>query len=191
MARVKLEAGTGIAGFSGRIGNLVFRMSAEGTTYVQQAPAPGSGPGSAAQQHYRRHFGAAARYGRAQQASAAGRAYYQPFVRPARFASVYSVALADFLKPPQIVAVEVGAYRGQAGEQLRIQAHDPYGVTAVRLVLRDAAGRELEQGEAEPEEGGWWSYTTICSHLPGAVRQVVVTARDRPGNAAELVVDLE
>lgn len=72
MARVKLEAGTGIAGISGRIGNLVFRVSADGTTYVQQAPTTARGPGSAAQQQYRQRFGAAARYGRSQQASAEG-----------------------------------------------------------------------------------------------------------------------
>lgn len=49
MARVKLKAGTSIAGLSGRVGNLVFRVSAEGTTYVQQAPTAAQGPGSAAQ----------------------------------------------------------------------------------------------------------------------------------------------
>ena len=125
MARVKIEAGSGIAGLSGRVGNLVFRMSADGDTYVQQAPAGRKQPGSAAQQAYRRKFGDAARYRREQAASAEGRAYYQPFVQPGRFGSVYRTALADFAKPPQVLAVSAEDYYGQAGEHLRIRRTSP------------------------------------------------------------------
>ncbi|SET76029.1 hypothetical protein [Hymenobacter actinosclerus] len=191
MARVKIEAGSGIAGLSGRVGNLVFRMSADGDTYVQQAPASSKQPGSAAQQAHRRKFGDAARYGREQAASAEGRSYYQPFVQPGRFGSVYRTALADFAKPPQLLAVEADDYQGQAGKHLRIQAHKPCGVAAVRVRVLDAAGRVLEEGAAMPECGGWWNYETQQVHPAGVSRQLQVLARDRPGNEATEIVDLK
>lgn len=191
MARVKLEAGSGIAGLSGRVGNLIFRLSAEGRTYVQQAPASKKRPASAAQQAHRRRFGAAARYGREQQASAEGRAYYQPFVQPGRFGSVYRTALADFAKPPQLLAVEADAYYGQAGAYLRMQAHKPCGVVAVRVQVLDAAGQVLEQGAAKPETADWWAYITQQTHPAGAARQLQVLALDRPGNEAALTIDLK
>lgn len=189
MARVKMEPGSGIAGLSGRVGNLVFRRIADGTTYVQQAPGPSQRSGSAAQQQYRARFGAAAAYGRTQQASAEGRAYYQSFVAAGRFASVYQVALADFLKPPQLLAVETSNYQGQGGAQLRIQAHDPHGVAVVWVRILNATGQVLEEGTAALEGGDWWAYQTTHSHL--AARQLQVTAQDRPGNTAGLVVELE
>ncbi|NVO32650.1 hypothetical protein [Hymenobacter lapidiphilus] len=191
MARVKMEAGSGIAGLSGRIGNLVFWMSADGTTYVQQAPTIKKRPGSAAQQQYRKRFRAAADYGHAQQACAEGRAYYQPFVQPGRFASVYSMALADFLKPPQLLAVEADGYHGQTGTRLRIHACNPYGVRAVWVWVLDAAGRVLEEGAAQQEGADWWAYETTQLHPATAVRQLQAVAHDRPGNEAQLTVSLE
>ncbi|WBA41948.1 hypothetical protein [Hymenobacter canadensis] len=191
MARVKVEAGSGISGISGRVGNLVFRMSADGTTYLQQAPAGKKQPGSAAQQEYRRVFGVAARYGREQQASAEGRAYYQPFVQPGRFGSVYRTALADFTKPPQLLAAETGSYQGQMGELLRVQAHKPCGVTSVRVQVLAATGQVLEEGEAGPVGDNWWAYKTQQTHQVAAAQQLRILAQDQPGNEVEMVVDLK
>lgn len=190
MARVKMEEGSGIAGISGRVGNLVFRMSADGNTYLQQAAAGKKRPGSEAQQQYRRIFGVAARYGREQQASAEGRAYYQPFVQPGRFGSVYRTALADFTKPPQLLAVEANGYQGQMGEHLRAQAYKPCGVTSVKVQVLDATRQVLEEGEAEPIGDNWWAYRTQQAHPAAAAQQLRVLAYDRPGNEAELVVNL-
>ncbi len=191
MARVKLEAGTGIASLSGRVGNLVFRTMADGQTYAQQAPAPVRRPGSAAQQQWRKGtFREAVAYGKAQQASAEGRAYYQPHVQPGKFGSVYSMALADYTKPPQVLAVEAAGYRGQAEAQLRVRAHDPFGVAAVRVQLLNEAGQVLEEGEAAAADDDWWHYSTRQAHPTGAVRQVRVLALDRPGNRTEYLLNL-
>ncbi|MDJ0364569.1 hypothetical protein QMK33_05345 [Hymenobacter sp. H14-R3] len=190
MARVKMVEGSGIAGISGRIGNLVFRMSADGVTYAQQA-AGKKGPPSAAQQQHQTDFKAAAAYGREQQGSAEGRAYYQPYVQPARFGSVYSMALSDFSKPPQLLVVEADGYRGQAGAVLRVRAHKPCGVVAVQVRVLDKAGQVLEHGEATHEAGDWWTCATRATHPEAAAWQVQAIAWDRPGKTAELAIMLE
>ncbi|QKG51619.1 hypothetical protein [Hymenobacter sp. BRD67] len=191
MARVKLEAGRGIASLSGRIGNLVFRTMADGQTYAQLAPVLVKRSGSVAQQQWRQGtFREAVAYGKAQQASAEGRAYYQPHVRPGSFGSVYSMALADYTKPPLVLAVEAEQYRGQGSVQLRIRAQDPFGVVAVRVQILNEAGQVLEEGTAEAVGDDWWHYVTGQAHPTGAARQLRAVAIDRPGNEGDYILNL-
>lgn len=192
MARVKLKAGAGIASLSGRIGNIVFRTAADGQTYAQQAPAPGHRPGTPAQQQWRKgRFLEAVAYGNAQKRDPAGIAYYERFRQPGSFQSVYSLALADHTHPPQVLALEAAGYQGQAGAHLRVRAHDPYGVTAVRVQVLSADGLVLEEGTAEELADDWWQYQTQQPCPPSAARQLRALATDRPGNVGERVVDLE
>lgn len=192
MARVKLDPKAGIASLSGRIGNLVFRTAADGQTYAQQAPAPTKQPGSAAQQQWRRGvFKSGVEYGNLQKRDPEGIAYYERFRRPGSFTSVYSLALADYSKPPQVLALEAANYRGLAGTLVRVQAHDPYGVAAVQVQVLGAAGQVLEEGKAELMAGEWWAYATTQAHPAGTVRQLRALAFDRPGNVGERMLDVK
>lgn len=192
MARVKLEPGAGIASLSGHIGNLVFRTTADGQTYAQQAPAPVKRPGSAAQQQWRRGiFKSGVKYSNAQKRDPEGIAYYVRFRRPGSFTSVYSLVLADYSKPPQVLALEAAGYQGQAGTLVRVRAHDPYGVAAVRVQVLDADGQVLEEGQAQLIADEWWAYATTQTHLADAARQLRALAYDRPGNASEALLCLK
>lgn len=192
MARIKLEVGAGIASISGRIGNIVFRTAADGQTYAQQAPAPGQQPGTPAQQQWRKgKFLEAVAYGNAQKRDPTGIAYYERFRQPGSFQSVYSLALADYTHPPQVLALAAAGYRGQAGAYLRVRAHDPYGVTTVRVQVLSATGLVLEEGNAEMLGDDWWQYQTRQQYPPSVARQLRALATDRPGNVGEKVLDLE
>ena len=192
MARVTFTTGSGIESLSGRVGNLVFRTTADARTYAQQAPARTKQPGTPAQQQWRKGtFREAVSYGNAQKRDPAGIAYYERFKKAGSFNSVYNLALADYAKPPEVRAVEITGYRGQSGKTLRVQAHDPYGVVAVRVQVLDAAGQVLEEGEATSHEEEWWEYSTCQEHAPGAAQQVRAFAFDRPGNCAAGSVELD
>ena len=191
MARVTFTEKSGIESMSGRVGNLVFRTTADARTYAQQAPAPARRPGTPAQQQWRKGtFREAVAYGNAQKCDPAGIAYYERFRKPGSFNSVYNLALADYTKPPEVRAVEAVNYIGQAGATLRVRAHDPYGVVAVRVQILDAAGQVLEEGEALAVAEEWWGYTTSQAHAPGTAQQVRALAFDRPGNGAAGSVEL-
>ena len=187
MARVTFKDESGIAGMSGRVGNLVFRRAADGKTYAQQAPIPTKRKFSAAQLAHQLKLKDAAAYGQAQQRDAAGQAYYQRFVPPGSYRSVYSMAVADFMKSPQVLAVVVAAEA--AGPELRVLARKPCGVTAVWVRLLDTAGQVLEEGAATPAANDWWTYAP--AQPLGVARQVQAVARDRSGNEGTLVTDLE
>lgn len=192
MARVTFTEGSGIESLSGRVGNLVFRTTTDARTYVQQTPASTHRPGTPAQQQWRKGtFREAVDYGNAQKRDPAGIAYYERFRKTGSFNSVYNLALADYTKPPEVRGLELAGYRGQCGRTLRMQAHDPYGVIAVRVQVLDAAGQVLEEGEATERGEDWWEYTTQQEHAPGVAQQVHVLAFDRPGNCAAGSVAIE
>lgn len=66
---------------------------------------------------------------------------------------------------------------------IRVQAVDDVQVTQVNVVISDNAGAVLEQGAAVRAEGAWWNYTTTATASDNS--QIVVTARDLPGNVAQ------
>lgn len=188
---VTFTTDSGIAGISGRVENLMFRTTADARTYAQQAPARTKQPGTPAQQQWRKGtFREAVAYGNAQKRDPAGIAYYEQFRVAGSFNSMYNLALADYTKPPEVRAVEIADYREQAGHSLRVRAHDPYGIVAVRVQVLDAAGQTLEEGEATATGEGWWEYITCQTHTLSSVRQVRGLAFDRPGNAAAGITEL-
>lgn len=95
----------------------------------------------------------------------------------------YNVAMADWFHAPEIKGIDVSAWHGQAGQVIRVQAVDDVQVTQVNVVISDNAGAVLEQGAAVRAEGAWWNYTTTATASDNS--QIVVTARDLPGNVAQ------
>ena len=59
-------------------------------------------------------------------------------------------------------------------------------MTKVSVAITNSDGTVLEQGEALPVDGLWWSYTSTTVVAEPASARIVATAEDRPGNRAEL-----
>lgn len=96
----------------------------------------------------------------------------------------YNVAIADWFHAPEVQEIDMEGWSGQIGEVIRIKAVDDVRVTQVNVVISDENGAVLEQGAAVSHEGGWWLYTTQTA-ISGSPR-VVASARDLPGNIAQL-----
>ena len=98
--------------------------------------------------------------------------------------SPYNVAMADWFHGPEILELDVSGWNGGAGEVIRIRAMDNVQVTQVNVVITDGANNVIEQGAATDSAGAWWSYTTTQSAAEGT--RIVVTAKDLPGNVAQM-----
>lgn len=98
--------------------------------------------------------------------------------------SAYNVAVADWFHAPEIKEINVEGWHGEVGEVIRIQAVDDVQVTQVNVVITDNTGAVLEQGAAVRAEGAWWNYTTTATASNNP--RIMVTARDLPGNVAQL-----
>jgi hypothetical protein len=96
--------------------------------------------------------------------------------------SAYNVAFADWYHKPQIKALDVTGWNGQAGQQILIKAVDDVRVSRVSVVITDGNGTVVEEGNAQPGEASWWTYITTVP--TNGNRHLKVTALDLPGNEA-------
>jgi len=101
--------------------------------------------------------------------------------------SSFNAAVADWFRKPQVLDIDARAWHGAAGEVIRIQAMDDTKVARVHVAISQADGTMLEEGEAQPAEGQWWTYTANTTVPAGVTPHVTATAYDLPGNSAEMV----
>ena len=88
-----------------------------------------------------------------------------------------NVAVADFFHAPEIEEVDLEGYSGKTGELIRVKARDDVQVTRVAVLISDAAGNEIERGDAEKESGLGWKFTAT-SDVGSGEATVVVTVND-------------
>jgi hypothetical protein len=160
-------------------GMLVFRQTATGT--VIQSPPRVSGKVSELQRAQRRRFQHAVLY--------AGAAVSDPETGPVYAAKSGEgrtpriVAIADYLRAPDIERVDVSGYHGQPGDVIRIEATDDVMVKEVKVVITRVDGVPVEEGFAVPEATGYeWTYTAVTVNDSLAGDRIEVYASDLPGN---------
>jgi hypothetical protein len=177
-----------IQGFSGRLGNLIFRTLPDGTTIVSAAPAEKTRrekkraklKRSAAQNAHTNHFRRGVYY-----AKEAARILpvYQERADATPTWTAYNHAMYDWFHPPQIgcLALQEGA---RFAKQIVVEASDDVLVTKVRVTILDDEGCVLEAGEAVREEGDWWEYSPQAEG-----KTIIAEAWDLPGNITRLVLE--
>ena len=100
--------------------------------------------------------------------------------------TAFNAAVADWFNKPVVLTVDASAWTGDMGQVIRIQAQDDTKVTEVKVVIRDDSQNVVEEGLAVQGAGLWWEYTTTADVPNWAVSKIVATAKDLPGNSAEL-----
>lgn len=103
----------------------------------------------------------------------------------------YLLAVADYLKKPKVLDIDLRDWSEGAGQKIHIQARDDFMVLHVRLVIREV-DCVLEEGEAVQSETDSlvWTYTTrtYVAREPGL--SLAAYAYDLPGNVGEYEVEL-
>jgi len=97
----------------------------------------------------------------------------------------FNVAMADWFHAPEIREIDLAAWTGGIGQPIRIRAMDDVQVTQVTVVISDEEGTVLEEGTAVEDDGLWWTYVT-SSTIGESRAKVTVSARDLPGNVAQV-----
>ena len=91
-----------------------------------------------------------------------------------------ALLVGNFFTPPVIEQVELSAYRGQIGDQIRVLATDAIEVVGVTVALRDADAKLLETGAATKHHD-LWIYRSTTAPADPAVVTIEVTAQNRAG----------
>jgi len=131
---------------------------------------------------------AASQYAWIQLADPAMRAEYESRTRTKK--SAYALAVADFLNPPEIRAVNLQQYTGCAGEVITLHVTDDFKVAGVRLELLDSNGAVIEAGEASEQTQTRWRYKTKQTAPPFTRLTLAITAYDTPGNTDKQAIQL-
>lgn len=99
--------------------------------------------------------------------------------------TAFNAAVADWFKQPTVLEIDPNGWTGETGQIIRVMAQDDTFVAGVRVVIADAQGNILEQGEAAKADGLWWDYTTTANaNMIEAV--LTATAEDLPGNTSQM-----
>lgn len=170
-----------LKGVSGKIGPFVVRQVG-GQTIIQAAEAKGKrAPRSPKQQAHLDRMHQARLYATAQTREPAAKAYYSQFI-DSKCTSARTVAIADYMRRPCIMGLDVGAYRGQPGDVIRIRATDDFAVVAVQVRIFAADGVLVEEGPAAWQHGDVWHYVAQQKQALQPDSSCAVKVRDRPGN---------
>jgi len=101
--------------------------------------------------------------------------------------SAFNAAVADWFNAPEILEVDTNTWNGGISETIRVQAQDDIYVAKVHVVIRDENNTILEEGDALPADGLWWTYNTQTDIDMSSNPQVTAQAYDLAGNVAERV----
>ena len=168
-----------LSGLTGSLGDkLVLRRGRRGQTIVSKKPvfAPDR-EFSAAQKEHQQAFREAAAYAKAAKNK---QVYLEKAEKTGQ--APYNLAVRDWFNKPQIKALDVTGWNGQAGQAILIKAVDDVQISRVSVVITDGNGTVFEQGNAQPGEASWWIYVTTVP--TNGNRHLEVTAMDLPGNKA-------
>jgi hypothetical protein len=181
MAKVNPHNLTGT--IQGKIGGLVFAQCQDGRVLVRQAPQR-SAKFTARERANQSRFARAVAYLRRLKACPNEYTDYQ------RAALIHhrracDLAIADFLRPPRILEIDLTGYSGAKGQTIPVQATDDFEVVELLVSISDLAGRVYEEGPATRQTSEFWVYTAQTTVPAGQTVLVRVTARDRAGNRVE------
>lgn len=178
---VKIKKNIVTKGWSGKLGDdIVFRKKGN-QTYVALSPTKTNREPSEKQKAQNQKFKLAIVFAKAQMADPAKKERYD--LLKTEFKSAFNIAVADFLRPPDITDVDVGAYAGQVGDLIRIAVIDNVEVTEVNVEIRDDQDALIEQGAANLDvTGAQWEYATTVANGSLSGTKILVTAKDYPGN---------
>jgi hypothetical protein len=161
-------------GLSGTIGGMLVFHQRAGQTVVAKTPTV-SNVETEAQRAHRRRFQHAVLYSGGAAAAKAKRGQ-----------TARNVAVADFLRAPDIELIDLTGYHGKAGDTVRIEATDDFAVREVKVVISNADGSPVEEGYAKQEPTGYeWIYTATAGNDTLEGDRIEVYASDTPGNISK------
>ena len=164
-------------GLSDKIGDLLVFSQRAGKTVVGKVSRK-SNKVSELQMEQRKKFQMAVFYGKSPENQ---EVYKEKAVKKGR--TPFHVAVADFLKAPDIENVDISGYTGQLGDTVRIRVTDDFAVKSVIVRITNSDGSPVEEGDALPDSMGYeWTFTATQSNDNLEGDKIEVFVSDIPGN---------
>ena len=176
----KMKDNNATHGIRGKVNQFVYRQR-NGETVVSKPPIR-TAPYSEEQKNIVSIFKQAVLYARAILQNAAIKQAYKKKAK--RGQSAFNLAIADFFKPPVVVAVDLSGFTDQAGSKITALVTDNFRVETVKVKIEKANGTLLEEGDAVLQPDGLnWQYTTTTANSNNSGNTVSIIATDLPGHS--------
>ena len=143
---------------SGMLGESVSLRKVNGRVVVKNRPRRKMTSTSEALAAVKAKFLEAVAYAKRQMEQPDAREEYATGIT-AKIKSAFGVAFRDYLVAPTVGPIFTIDYHGAIGDLIAVKATDDFMVTKVKIVITDAAGSVIEQGDA--------SVTKRCSDKIG------------------------
>jgi|SRR6266850_4056554 len=183
--------------FSGMLGESATVRNVRGKLVVKSRPRRVLGPATplpkdtSKRDAARARFQEATQYGHQQISLPESRDLYAKRITDKK-RTAYTVAMIDYLIAPKVHRIDTVDYHGSIGDTITVKATDDFMVTNVKIVITNAAGTLIEEGEAGPDSKkiNLWAYKATAANPSLAGTKIRAVAYDRPGNTgtAEIVL---
>ncbi len=175
-------------GYHGRVSNFVLRRWGD-RSILSSVPVFKKNRWSKAQKLNRRRFREAMHRTQAIMKNPEMSRYYRS--RRKRRQTAWNVAVADYMKKPEIKRTDLSGYQGRKGDPIRIDATDNYGVARVLITILSSQGLLVEWGTAmQDAQGSGWTYIAGEENPYWKGGRVEIAVNDRPGNVTKTVLRL-
>jgi hypothetical protein len=186
MAQVKFNKI--IEGFSGRVGEIVFRTY-RGKTYFGQRPSKPQKE-SEGQRNTRTKFKLATEYAKQMMKDPERKAYYTKKAKKLALPNAYTAAITDYMRKPEIRRIDASKYSGKPGGQLTILASKKdFNIDRVSVIVTSPDDVVLHQGNASYEGTGVWTYKSpLTTSANYSSYKIFVTAADQQGQLSQKAI---
>ncbi|TCN60149.1 hypothetical protein D0809_09455 [Flavobacterium circumlabens] len=173
-------------GLSGKVGDIIVFSQRGSKTIVSKAPKERTGEPTEKQKKQIAKFQEATIYAKAALQEAATKAIYEKGANPEKNISAYNVAVADMLGAPKIEEIDLSQYKGKKGDTISVKVTDDFKVVAVKVLIENADGTLVEEGNAKISANGLdWIYTATKENDDLTGDKITIQATDLPDNLTE------
>jgi hypothetical protein len=174
-------------GLSGMVGKQIVFRTWNGKTFISVAPKKPKKQ-SAVQKENRSKFKRATIYAKNMMKDAIKKAEYKDIAKKLQLPNAYTAAITDYMRNPQIEALDLASYSGMADEEIKVTASKKgFEIQVVEVTVVDQNGEAIEEGKAEKGSGNEWIYKTTHNIEDKKLVKFLIRARDKAGNMRERI----
>jgi hypothetical protein len=174
-------------GLSGMIGKQIVFRSWNGKTFISVAPKKPKKQ-SPVQKENRSKFKRATIYAKSMMKDPIKKAEYKDIAKKLQLPNAYTAAITDYMRNPQIEALDLASYSGKADEEIKVTASKKaFEIQEVEVTIVDQNGEAIEEGKAVKGLGNEWIYKTINNIEKKEPVKFLIKVRDRTGNIRERI----
>jgi hypothetical protein len=172
-------------GLSGMIGKQIVFRTWNGKTFISVAPKKPKKQ-SPVQKENRSKFKRATIYAKSMMKDPSKKAEYKEIAKNLQLPNAYTAAITDYMRNPQIEALDLVNYSGKTDEEIKVTASKKgFEIQEVEVTVVDQNGEAIEEGKAVKGPGNEWIYKTTNNIQQKAPAKFLIKVRDRTGNIRE------